>query len=481
MTVRVRFAPSPTGYLHVGGARTALYNYLFAKSQGGSYILRVEDTDEARSTREFEASQIADLKWLGIEHSEGPDVGGPYGPYRQSERGAIYNEYSKKLLDSGHAYYCFCTEETLEAKKKIAEEQNLAPHYDGTCLKLSKDEVLKRKSSGEPAVIRFKAPHKSYTLQDHCRGEVVFQEGMVGDFVIVRSDGVPVFNFCNVLDDMLMKITHVIRAEEHLNNTLRQLMIYEAYKATPPEYAHISLLIGKDRQKLSKRHGATSVKQYMEETYLPEGLNNYLSLLGWSHPQEKDIFTMAEIVPLFSIDRFNKSPAIFDIEKCNYTNAQHLRALPPEVLRKEVDKVMPKDHPYHKQSVEWKDACLHLYKEHIQIFKELPAHLDHLFNEKVNVTPELKEIFTWETTPKISEYLMGEINKTGNNNFTQADFDAWGNHIKSELKIKGKQLFMGMRGVLTGEAHGPDLKFIIPLTPVNVLKTRMKNIAEAVK
>lgn len=481
MTVRVRFAPSPTGYLHVGGARTALYNYLFAKSQGGSYILRVEDTDEARSTREFEASQIADLKWLGIEHSEGPDVGGPYGPYRQSERGAIYKEYSQKLLDNGHAYYCFCSEEVLEAKKAKAEAENLAPHYDGTCRNISSADANKRKSAGEAAVIRFKAPNKSYTLNDHCRGEVTFQAGMVGDFVIVRSDGVSVFNFCNVLDDMLMKITHVIRAEEHLNNTLRQLMIYEAYKATPPQYAHISLLIGKDRQKLSKRHGATSVNLYREDTFLPDAMNNYFCMLGWSHPQEKDIFNMDEAGKLFSIDRFNKSSAVFDVEKLLWVNSQYLRALPPEDLRKAADAAMPKDHAYHKQSVEWKDACLHLYKEHISALKELPAHLDHLFNEKVNVTPELKDIFTWETTPKIAEYLMSEVNKTTNANFTQADFDAWGNHIKNEFKIKGKPLFMGMRGVLTGEAHGPDLKFIIPLTPVNVLKARMKNIVEAVK
>jgi glutamyl-tRNA synthetase len=234
MSVRVRFAPSPTGYLHVGGGRTALYNYLFAKAKGGTYILRVEDTDEARSTREFEKVQIEDLKWLGIEHSEGPDVGGPYGPYRQSERKHIYAEHAQKLINESKAYYCFCSEEDLEKKKEIAAAQNLSQHYDGTCRSLKLDDSVKRIQAGEKPVVRFKAPMKDYSIEDHCRGHVNFPADMVGDFVIIRSEGLPVFNFVNAVDDMLMKISHVIRAEEHLSNTVRQLMIYEAFNATPP-------------------------------------------------------------------------------------------------------------------------------------------------------------------------------------------------------------------------------------------------------
>jgi glutamyl-tRNA synthetase len=481
MTVRVRFAPSPTGYLHVGGGRTALYNYLFAKAKGGTYILRVEDTDEARSTREFEKVQIEDLKWLGIEHAEGPDVGGPYGPYRQSERKHIYAEYSQKLINESKAYYCFCTEEELEKKKEIAAVQNLSQHYDGTCRSLKIEESKKRIQAGEKPVVRFKAPMKDYSIEDHCRGHVNFPADMVGDFVIIRSEGLPVFNFVNAVDDMLMKITHVIRAEEHLSNTVRQLMIYEAFGATPPEYAHISLLIGKDRQKLSKRHGATSVNQYRADSYLPEAMNNYLCQLGWSHPEEKDIFTMKEIEKVFSIDRFNKSPCIFDVEKLNFMNGQHLRNLPIETLVKDASAFIPQDHPFHAQSKEWKEICLNLFKEKIQLYKELPAAINILFDDSFEKTPEVEEIFGWETTPKIGEYLSKEVNSITTPFMTEAQFDAWGNHIKNELKIKGKPLFMGMRGVLTGQGHGPDLKFILPLTPMPILKSRVNKIFGAMK
>jgi glutamyl-tRNA synthetase len=476
MTVRVRFAPSPTGYLHVGGARTALYNYLFAKANKGTYILRVEDTDEARSTKEFEAIQIADLKWLGIEHTEGPDVGGDFGPYRQSERLPIYKEYAQKLIDKGCAFYCFCTDEELEAKREKAIQENTSQHYDGKCRTVTLDEANQRIAKGEKAVVRFKAPQKDYHLKDHVRGDVLFPTGMIGDFVIMRSGGMPVFNFVNSIDDMLMKISHVIRAEEHLNNTVRQLMIYEAFGVQPPEYAHISLLIGKDRQKLSKRHGATSVNQYKEESYLPQAMVNYLCQLGWSHPDEKDIFTMDEVAKLFSIDRFNKSSAIFDVEKLNWMNGQHLKLIPLDTLVAEASKVVPSNHPFHQQSPQWKSDCLNFYKDHILFYKELVAQMAVLFQDDVEMTPDLKEIFSWETTPKIYDYLNLELEKVSTEFVSASQFDEWSNHIKNELKIKGKPLFMGMRGVLTGEAHGKELKFIIPLTPVKTLKIRMKNI-----
>lgn len=476
MTVRVRFAPSPTGYLHVGGARTALYNYLFAKAHKGTYLLRVEDTDEARSTKEFEAIQIADLKWLGIEHTEGPDVGGDYGPYRQSERLPIYKEYAQKLIDKGCAFYCFCTDEELEAKREKAIQENTSQHYDGKCRSVTLAEANQRIAKGEKAVVRFKAPQKDYHLKDHVRGDVLFPTGMIGDFVIMRSGGMPVFNFVNSIDDMLMKISHVIRAEEHLNNTVRQLMIYEAFGVQPPEYAHISLLIGKDRQKLSKRHGATSVNQYKEESYLPQAMVNYLCQLGWSHPDEKDIFTMDEVAKLFSIDRFNKSSAIFDVEKLNWMNGQHLKLIPLDTLVAEASKVVPSNHPFHQQSSQWKNDCLNFYKDHILFYKELVSQMAVLFQDDVEMTPDLKEIFSWETTPKIYEYLSSELEKVATEFVSASQFDEWSNHIKNELKIKGKPLFMGMRGVLTGEAHGKELKFIIPLTPVKILKIRMKNI-----
>jgi glutamyl-tRNA synthetase len=477
MTVRVRFAPSPTGYLHIGGARTAMYNQLFAKAMGGKYILRIEDTDTERSERKFEVAQIEDLKWLGITHDEGPDVGGEYGPYRQSERLHIYKAWSDKLIDKGHAYPCFCTEEVLTAKKEYAEKHNLPPVYDGTCRKLSRAEADARLAKGEEAVIRFHVQNKSYDFQDGVRGHVTFPEGMVGDFVIMRANGIPVYNFAVVVDDASMKITHVIRAEEHLNNTLRQLMLYEAFGEKIPEFSHVSLLIGEDRQKLSKRHGATSVRLYQEMNYLPKALLNYLCLLGWSHPDEKDVFDPHELGTLFGLNRFTKASAIYDVNKLNFINGQHLRLMPIDKILIEAEKTMPMDHPFHKMDEEWKQRAVTVFKDKMNFFQDLAPLLDILFTTNVSDDAEYKEAMAWETTPKIREYLRGEIEIAIVNKkkfVTVEDYNIWSEHVKGELKIKGKQLFMGMRAVLTHQAHGSDLKFIIPLTPLEVLEKRIK-------
>jgi glutamyl-tRNA synthetase len=476
MTVRVRFAPSPTGYLHIGGARTAMYNYLFAKAMGGKYILRIEDTDTDRSKREYEESQISDLNWLGITHDEGPDVGGDFGPYRQSERGHIYKAWAQKLIDTNHAFHCFCTEEELNAKKEIAESEKKSPHYDGTCRKLSPEVVASKLAAGVHSVIRFKAPLKDYQFNDHVRGKVVFPEGMIGDFVIMRANGIPVYNYAVVVDDASMKISHVIRAEEHLPNTLRQLMLYEAFNETPPEFAHVSLLIGEDRQKLSKRHGATSVSLYREGNYLPQAMLNYLLLLGWSHPDELDVFDIFSLGNLFNIDRFTKSPAIYDIHKLNFINGQHLRQLPHEKILAEVEKVVPKEHPFHGQTNAWKLECVGIFKEKINFYQEIIPQLAILFETHISDDKDYLEAKSWETTPKIREFIKGEllsIKSAGKSFVSLEEFNSWGEKVKNELKIKGKPLFMGMRAVLTHQAHGTDLKFIIPLTPIEVLLNRI--------
>lgn len=476
MTVRVRFAPSPTGYLHIGGARTAMYNYLFAKAMGGKYILRIEDTDTDRSERKFEEAQIEDLKWLNLPHHEGPDVGGDYGPYRQSERLHIYQAWTDKLLKEKKAYRCFCSEETLAAKKEIATAAKLSPHYDGTCRNLSEEEVSKKLAAGESFVVRFRTPMKAYEFNDHVRGHVVFPEDMVGDFVIMRANNIPVYNFAVVVDDASMKITHVIRAEEHLPNTLRQLMLYEAFAEKVPEFAHVSLLIGEDRQKLSKRHGATSVRLYQEQNYLPSAMLNYLLLLGWSHPDELDIFDIHTLGTLFNIDRFTKSAAIYDIVKLNHINGEHLRLLPTEKLISEVEKILPADHAFHKMDQDWKARCVTLSKEKMNFYSDIVPLLKLYFDCEVSQEADYVEARSWETTPKIQEYLKGEIAKVkaeGRKFATEAEYNEWSNHVKGELKIKGKQLFMGIRAVLTLQAHGSDLKFIIPLTPIEVLEKRI--------
>jgi glutamyl-tRNA synthetase len=476
MSVRVRFAPSPTGYLHIGGARTALYNWLYARATGGTFVLRIEDTDLERSKREYEELQMQDLKWLGITHDEGPDKPNPkYAPYRQSERLDIYMKYALELVHQGLAYYDFCTDEELEAMKAKAEAEGRDPRYDAKWREPAyKDEAMKRIQAGEKAAIRFRAPLKPYTLNDEVKGSVTYPENMVGDFVIMRSTGLPVYNFCCVIDDMTMDITHVIRGEDHLNNTVRQLMIYEAFKKTPPVFAHVSLLIGSDRQKLSKRHGATSVHLYKEENYLPEALCNYLTLLGWSHPDETDIFSKEQIAPIFSTKRFSAHSAIYDLVKLKWVNGQHLRNLPTKDLISQVAEVAPKNHAFFSQTNEWKESCVELLKNHSEFVGDIVKLMDQLIlDENVEMNDELKEILAWESTPKIIAFIKAELEKIEGPFPTVEQFNSWSDSVKKELAIKGKPLFMGLRAALTGKGHGPDLKFIIPLTPLSVLKKRM--------
>lgn len=478
MDIRVRFAPSPTGNLHIGGARTALYNYIFAKAVGGKYILRIEDTDKERSTKEFELSQIDDMAWLGLNHDEGPGVGGDYGPYHQSQRMQTYQEYADKLLADGLAFYDFCTDAELEAMAQKNKDEGTPPYTGKWKEKENWDEAKARVAGGEKAPIRFLVPDEDVSFKDYVRGEVKFPKGMVGDFVIMRTNGMPTYNFCNVIDDTLHKISHVIRGEDHVNNTLRQVMVYKAIGAPVPEFAHVSLLIGEDRQKLSKRHGATSVKQYREEGYLPEALANYLCLLGWSHPEEKDVFTIDEISKkdIFTLTRFSKSHAVYDIEKLKYINSQHIKSMDADTLHTRASEFLEKDSFYHTQSVDWQKAFLGLYQDKIQLFPELNEKLKEVTSESVESSDELKDILSWETTPAIKEHILAELDKV-TSEFVDADtFSEWMNFCKKELKIKGKPLFMGFRGVLTGQNHGPDLKVLIPLTPVSVLKKRIASL-----
>ena len=477
MTVRVRFAPSPTGFLHIGGARTALYSYVYARMNKGTFVLRVEDTDLERSKKEFEESQIADLKWLGIDYDEGPERPGQFGPYRQSERLDIYKKHAEDLIDKGMAYYCFCTDDELDAKRKKAEEEKRAPHYDGTCTHLSKNEVTEKLKSGAKATIRFKVPKKPYVIQDQIRGEVTFPEDMVGDFVIIRSNGRPVYNFCCVIDDWLMEMSHVIRAEDHLPNTLRQVMIYEALGVKLPEFAHVSLLVGHDRAKLSKRHGATSVTMFREQGYLPESMVNYLSLLGWSHPDEKDVFDLSELLQHFNLKKLNKAAATFDMVKLNHINGQHLRVMDSEEILKGLVPFLPNENPFHGQSEDWKREFVDLFKEKTDLFPGFLPFIESIFTSGMSEDESLKEVLSWETTPKIKEFLRGEVFKAKEEGalfLTPGHIDSYLGVIKKELKIKGKHLFKGVRAVLTGRAEGSDLKRLVSLIPIEFLCERLK-------
>jgi glutamyl-tRNA synthetase len=328
--VRVRFAPSPTGSLHIGGARTALFNWLFARHHGGVFLLRSEDTDLARSTREAERTVLDDLAWLGLSWDEGPDRGGPVGPYRQSERVALYRAEADRLLAAGRAFPCFCTDAELEAHRKAQQKAGQPPHYAGTCRELDEAERAARRSEGRAEAVRFRVPGTPVSFVDHVRGTVTFPGDQVGDFVLLRANGLPTYNFACVVDDAGMRISHVIRAEEHLSNTPRQLMLYAALGHAPPEFAHVPLILNADRTKMSKRSGeeATFVSEFRARGFLPEALLNFVVLLGWSWDGETEIFRLPELVEKFSLDRVGSTGAVFDQDKLEWMNGQYLRALP---------------------------------------------------------------------------------------------------------------------------------------------------------
>jgi nondiscriminating glutamyl-tRNA synthetase len=330
--VRVRFAPSPTGSLHIGSARTALFNFLYARHHGGTMVLRVEDTDLKRSTSAHDASIIDDLAWLGLRADEGPDVGGAYGPYRQSERAELYEAAVQQLLAGGHAYPCFCPQELLDERKEQQLARGEMPKYDRTCLDLPAAEVDARLAAGEQAAIRFQVPDGDVTFEDLIHGPITFSSDVIGDFIIKRTDGGYAYNFAVVVDDAGMEITHVIRGEDHITNTARQLMLFAALDRPAPRYGHHSLILAPDGGKLSKRHGATSIGEFRALGYLPEAMVNYLALLSWHPADEREKFSLAELIAEFDMDRLSKSPAVFDVQKLNWLNGLYLRELAPADL-----------------------------------------------------------------------------------------------------------------------------------------------------
>lgn len=334
--IRVRFAPSPTGYLHIGGARTALFNWLFARKNEGKLVLRIEDTDQARLKEDSVSQIITSLKWLGLDWDEGPEVGGDCGPYYQSERLDIYNKYVQQLLDEGKAYYCFCTPEDLEAQREIQRKNKQPFRYARTCRDLSKEEVERRIAAGEPHSIRIKIPTEGHLIvPDIIHGDVDFDLTQFDDFVIVKSNGIPTYNFAVVVDDHLMGMTHVLRAEEHLSNTPKQILIYQALGFEAPKFGHMSMILAPDRSKLSKRHGATSVEEFRDQGYLPEAIINYLTLLGWSPEDEQEIISMQETVDQFDMAKMSRKAAVYDTKKLTWINGQYLNSLPLERIVEE--------------------------------------------------------------------------------------------------------------------------------------------------
>lgn len=481
--VRVRFAPSPTGYLHVGGARTALYCYLFARKNNGKFILRVEDTDEERSTEDSMRMQLADLKWLGYKYDEGVDADslkdfGSYGPYRQSQRLAIYREHADKLLKEGKAYYCFLTDEEIEAQREAAMKAGKPPQVNSPYRNMSLKEAEKKIAEGGKAVVRFKVPDltREYSFVDLVRGEVKFPSDMVGDFVCLRSGGMPVYNFCCVVDDALMKMTHVLRAEEHLSNTLRQMMLYEAFGYSLPEFGHMSIILGPDKQKLSKRHGATSVHEYSERGYLPEALSNFIALLGWSSPKAQEILSMDEMIEQFSTDRLNPAAAVFDEVKLKWMNAQHLRALPHIELWKRLEPFFEKAGLTFSGDSDWQDRSLAVFKTSMETLVDAVELYRPLSESSFVVHDEAKESLAWPTTKAVINEWLKLIDAHSGSSITEAEFMALQDAVKNNCKVKGKELFMPIRVAVVGKPHGAELKILVPLMNKKVLIARAQQV-----
>ncbi|KAL0721374.1 hypothetical protein Bca4012_035973 [Brassica carinata] len=468
-SVRVRFAPSPTGNLHVGGARTALFNYLFARSKGGKFVLRIEDTDLERSTRESEAAVLQDLSWLGLDWDEGPEVGGEFGPYRQSERNALYKQYAEKLLESGQVYRCFCSSEELVKMKEIAKLKQLPPVYTGKWATASDAEVEQELEKGTPFTYRFRVPKEgSLKINDLIRGEVSWNLDTLGDFVVMRSNGQPVYNFCVTVDDATMAISHVIRAEEHLPNTLRQALIYKALEFPMPQFAHVSLILAPDRSKLSKRHGATSVGQYREMGFLPQGMVNYLALLGWGDGTENEFFTLEQLVEKFSIERVNKSGAIFDSTKLRWMNGLHLKALPAEKLTKLVGERWKSAGILSESEGSFVDEAVELLKDGIDLVTDSDTALLNLLSYPLHATlasseanPAVEDKLHEVAASLVAAYDSGEIPSALAEG--QSGWQKWVKAFGKSTKRKGKSLFMPLRVLLTGKLHGPEMATSIVL------------------
>ncbi|WP_425059780.1 Glutamate--tRNA ligase [Sporomusa carbonis] len=478
--VRVRFAPSPTGPFHIGGARSALFNWLLARKQGGKLILRIEDTDLERSTRESEENIKASLRWLGIDWDEGIDIGGEYGPYRQTERLDIYREYTEKLLASGQAFHCYCSEEELEAERQEQMNKGETPRYSGRCRNLSQADRERFVAEGRKPTVRFRVPeNQQIVFKDMVRGTVSFESNGIGDFVIVKSDGIPVYNYAVVLDDALMKVTHVIRAEEHLSNTPRQILIYQALGLPLPQFGHISLILGKDRTKMSKRHGATSVEQYKNLGYLPEGIVNFLALLGWAPPGEQEIFSVEELIENFSMDRVAKNPAVFDIDKLNHINAHYIKQASPEVV---TELALPhlKAAGYIGGELtagqrEWLVKVVAELQGYISYAAQITEHIDVFFNDNIDFeNEEAHEIMRDADIPRVMELFKNKLVE-----LEPVEPDGVKAILKSitkELKLGGKKVFMPVRIAVTGKMHGPELVNLIPLIGKERTLARMNSL-----
>jgi glutamyl-tRNA synthetase/nondiscriminating glutamyl-tRNA synthetase len=521
----VRFAPSPTGHLHVGNARTALFNWLFARQKGGTMVLRIEDTDVERSEARFEDQLIADLKWLGLDWDEGPDVGGPYVPYRQSDRLELYREQAERLMSERKAYLCFCTEEDLQKERDKVLAEGGQPIYSGKCRPIDPEEAQRRRLAGVPCAIRLQIPEHPIRFHDIVHGDVEFSNEVVSDPIILRSNGMPVYNYVVVIDDALMKITHVIRGDDHLSNTPKQVALYEALGWPVPEFAHLSTILGSDRERLSKRHGATSIANFRDMGVLPEALVNYLALLGWAPSGgTREIFGLPGLVKEFSLERITPSAAVFDMEKLYWLNRQYIKQrfsqagvkvtiaqgdtnVPPDAIRlpaqllarvqtedikrishlAEMMAILPSAAQLQvlcwqalsnagylpsqadEMTWEWVTRVSTLLAPYVDRLEQLPERASSIFNYDASAAlaaHDNAEVLGWPNTNAVFSRFTVKImadESASAGQLTPEQFKKIINEVKAETGAKGKELFHPIRIVITGSHSGPDFDKLIPI------------------
>jgi glutamyl-tRNA synthetase/nondiscriminating glutamyl-tRNA synthetase len=451
----------------VGNARTALFNWLLARGHGGTFILRIEDTDAERSTRQSEASILRDLRWLGLDWDEGPDVDGAHGPYRQSERLNLYRSYANELLNADAAYHCFCSTTQLETERQEALATGRPAHYAGTCRRLSKADSSRRVAAGERPAIRFRVPpDRDVVFTDAVRGEVRFQTDVIGDPVIVRADGMPAYNFAVVVDDALMEVTHVIRGEDHISNTPRQILLYEALGFAPPTFAHLSMVMGPDHAPLSKRHGATSVGEFRAKGYLPEALVNYLALIGWSPGGNDELLPIDELARRFSLEHVGHSAGVFDEEKLAWANRHYLKTADPARLA-------DLSAPYFEQAgvtmkpspagLAFLASAMPMASASVDRLSQVPARLAFLFDYDASVTlrdPQVAAEMGADAARAVVRAFAEELAAAPR--LDKEKFRDAANRVKARTGQKGRALFHPIRVALTGRAEGPELDLAVP-------------------
>jgi glutamyl-tRNA synthetase/nondiscriminating glutamyl-tRNA synthetase len=483
--IRVRFAPSPTGNLHIGGARTALFNWLYARHYKGTFILRIEDTDQVRSTEEAVNVILEGMKWLGLDWDEGPGKEGKYGPYYQMQRLPLYQKYTEKLLKNKKAYYCYCTKEELtESRQKQIKEDNPF-RYDRHCLNLSEEEKRRYEEEGRKPVIRLKIPAKKIVFNDLLRGEVNFEGELLSDFVIVKSDGIPTYNFAVVIDDALMDISNIIRGDDHISNTPKQILIYEALGFNLPKFAHLPMIMGSDHTRLSKRHGATSVMEYKEIGYIPEAVVNYIAHLGWSSGDEREIFSLEELVKEFSLDKISKHAAVFSIDKLNWFNSEYLKKSSVDSLVKMVIPFLKEANYIQEENLspvklEGLKEVIKLMQGRFKNFSQFIDYADYFFVDKIDIEPQaFQSVLNKEGISDILKALKEELSVL--KCWDEKSIEDIVREIASSLQIKGGKIIHPIRVALTGKKIGPGLFELIVVLGQEKTIQRLEEAIEKLK